>query len=95
MRYSGSPIALSFDEGRQQKELLCVDLNAQGLETVTVLDIPCFQRLISLSGSLDELKQQFAELAQELDEGAVAWLEIQVRGDDYYKDLDASGRIEC
>ena len=89
IRYSGSPIALSFDEGRQQKELLCVDLNAQGLETVTVLDIPCFQRLISLSGSLDELKQQFAELAQELDEGAVAWLEIQVRGDDYYKDLEA------
>lgn len=88
IRYSGSPIALSFDEGQQQKQLLCVDLTAEGLQAVRVLEIPCFQRLISLSGNLAELEQQFAKLGSELDADAVAWLEIQVRGDDYYNDLE-------
>ncbi len=88
IRYSGSPIALSFDEAKQQKQLLQVDLNISGLQAVTVLEIPCFQRLISLSGSLKELEQQFSELAEQLDPEAVTWLEIQVRVDDYYADLD-------
>jgi len=88
MRYSGSPIALSFDEAKQQKQLLRVDLDADGLRAVAVLEIPCFQRLISMSGSLAELEQQFAELAKQLDTEAVTWLEIQVRVDDYYADLD-------
>ncbi len=88
IRYSGSPIALSFDEGRQQKQLLCVDLDSNGLQSVEVLPIPCFQRLLSLSGSLAELEQQFAELAHELDQNAVTWLEIQVRADEYYSDLE-------
>lgn len=95
IRYSGSPIALSFDESRQQKELLIVDLNANGLQTVTELDIPCFQRLISLSGSLAELEQQCAELAKQLDPEAIAWLEIQVKVDDYYADLDERVHLLC
>lgn len=88
IRYSGSPIALSFDEAKQQKELLQVDLDATGLRAVEVLEIPCFQRLISLTGSLAELEKQFAGLAEQLDPDAVAWLEIQVEVDDYYADLD-------
>lgn len=95
IRYSGSPIALSFDESRQQKELLIVDLNANGLQTVTELDIPCFQRLISLSGSLAELEHQCAELAKQLDPEAIAWLEIQVKVDDYYADLDERVYLLC
>ncbi len=88
IRYSGSPIALSFDEAKQQKQLLQVDLDASGLQAVTVLEIPCFQRLISLAGSLKELEQQLTELKDLLDPEAITWLEIQVRVDDYYADLD-------
>ena len=88
IRYSGSPIALSFDESEQQKQLLRVDLSSNGLESVEVIEIPNFQRLISLSGSLAELEQQFAKLKNELDADVIAWLEIQVRVDDYYADLD-------
>lgn len=95
IRYSGSPITLSFDEARQQKELLQIDLTAEGLHSVTPLYIPCFQRLISLSGSLAELEQAFAQLAQELDPKAVTWLEIQVRADDYYADLDERVAALC
>lgn len=95
IRYSGSPIALSFDEAKQQKELLCVDLNSKGLQTVSVIHIPCFQRLISLSGSLAELEAQFVQLAKELDPDAITWLEIQVRADDYFADLDERVNALC
>ncbi len=95
IRYSGSPIALSFDEAKQQKQLLQIDLESTGLLAVEVLEIPCFQRLISLSGSLVELELQFAELAGQLDPDAVAWLEIQVQIDDYYADLDERVTALC
>ena len=95
IRYSGSPIALSFDESKQQKELLQIDLDSTGLQSVQVIEIPCFQRLISLKGSLAELEQQFAALAGELDSTAVAWLEIQVEVDDYYADLDERVTALC
>ena len=95
IRYSGSPIALSFDESKQQKELLQVDFDSTGLLAVKVIEIPCFQRLISLSGSLAELEQQFSELAEQLDPDAVAWLEIQVQIDDYYADLDERVTALC
>ena len=95
IRYSGSPIALSFDESKQQKELLQIDLDSTGLQAVQVIEIPCFQRLISLKGSLAELEQQFAALAGELEPTAVAWLEIQVEVDDYYADLDERVTALC
>lgn len=95
IRYSGSPIALSFDESKQQKELLQIDLTAEGLHSVTPLYIPCFQRLMSLSGSLVELEQAFVQLAEELDSDAITWLEIQVRVDDYFADLDERVAALC
>src|SRR5260370_11724077 len=60
IRYSGSPIALSFDEARQQKEMLLVDVSSDGLEGVMVLEVPCFQPLLSVRGSLKELEPAVA-----------------------------------
>lgn len=95
IRYSGSPIPLSFDEAQQQKQLLRVDLNADGLQAVSELNIPCFQPLISLSGSLAELELRFAELAKQLDRNVVTWLEIRVCVDDYYADLNERVNALC
>lgn len=95
IRYSGSPIALSFDEADQQKELLCIDFTPQGLQSINVIKIPCFQRLISLSGSLAQLEKQFTQLAQELDPDAITWLEIRVEIDDYLSDLDERINALC
>ncbi len=95
IRYSGSPIALSFDEAKQQKELLCVDLDSKGLQAVSVIPIPCFQRLVSLSGSLAELEVQFAQLAKELDPNTITWLEFQVKIDDHLADLNERINLLC
>ena len=87
IRYSGSPIALSFDEARQQKEMLLVEVSAKGLESVTPLLIPSFQTLLSVKGSLKELEPQIRAAAARMPEGATAWLEVVVSADDYLSDL--------
>ncbi|MDN7180738.1 exonuclease subunit SbcD [Caballeronia sp. SEWSISQ10-4 2] len=89
IRYSGSPIALSFDEARQQKEMLLVDVSPDGLERVSVLEVPCFQPLMSVKGSLKELEAAVAVVASQVVEGATVWLEIVVCADDYLSDLNA------
>jgi exonuclease SbcD len=89
IRYSGSPIALSFDEARQQKEMLLVDVSSDGLERVTVLEVPCFQPLMSVKGSLKELEAAVAAVASPVVEGETLWLEIVVCADDYLSDLNA------
>ena len=94
IRYCGSPIALGFDEARQQKEVLLVDLNGDGLGAVTALPVPRFQPLVSVSGNLLALAGAIAAAAAEhgAPEQAV-WLEVTVEEDDYLADLPA--RIEA
>ncbi|MBS0348748.1 MAG: exonuclease subunit SbcD [Proteobacteria bacterium] len=92
IRYSGSPIPLSFDEADQHKEMLLVDLDATGLQAVTPLPVPRFQALASLTGNLDELQGAIAAAALDGNPENPVWLEVVVRTDDYLADLPA--RIE-
>jgi exonuclease SbcD len=93
IRYCGSPIPLSFDEARQQKEMLLVDLDVSGLQAVTALPVPCFQGLVSISGTLANLGNAIAAAAAQVSRERPAWLEITVAEDDYLADLPA--RIEA
>jgi exonuclease SbcD len=87
IRYSGSPIPLSFDEAKQHKEVLLVDLGSQGLERVTALPVPCFQPLLSLKGTLLELQAEISAAAALGSLATPVWLEVLVSGDDYLSDL--------
>ena len=89
IRYSGSPIPLSFDEAKQRKEILLVDLGPGGLETVTPLPVPCFQPLVSVKGSLAELAPAIREAAEQAPASGTVWLEVVVSADDYLSDLQA------
>lgn len=89
IRYCGSPIALSFDEARQAKEVLLVDLDESGLRAVTPLPVPCFQPLQSLAGDLDSLPAALAEAANLGTPERPVWVEVLVRSDDYLNDLQA------
>jgi len=93
IRYCGSPIPLSFDEARQQKEILLVGVDDAGLTTVTPLPVPGFQGLVSISGNLDTLGNAIAAAAAQGSRERPAWLEITVAEDDYLADLPA--RIEA
>lgn len=87
IRYSGSPIPLSFDEAGQQKEVLLVDLDHIGLCGVTPLPVPRFQVLQTLRGSLTEIAEQLPCAAAQGTPEHPVWLEVQVLSDDYLSDL--------
>jgi exonuclease SbcD len=93
IRYCGSPIPLGFDEARQQKEVLLVDLGADGLTAITPLAVPRFQPLISVSGNLLALASAINTAALEGSAEQSVWLEVTVAEDDYLSDLSA--RIEA
>ena len=83
IRYCGSPIPLSFDEAKQQKEVLLVDLDANGLKAVTVLPVPRFQGLVAISGNLVGLPAAIGTAAAQGTREFPAWLEVTVLEDDY------------
>lgn len=65
IRYCGSPIALSFDEAKQNKRVLMVDFEQDKLATITDLLVPCFQRLAMVKTSLTQLTQDVEALVTE------------------------------
>ena len=93
IRYCGSPIPLSFDEAKMPKEILLVDLNAEGLQAVSALPVPRFQGLASISGNLATLAGPIGAAAAEGTFERPTWLEVTVAEDDYLADLPA--RIEA
>lgn len=95
IRYSGSPIPLSFDEARQQKEVLLVEVDETGLRDVSALPVPRFQVLQSLRGTLKTLPAALAEAAAEGSAERPVWLEVQVEGDDYLSDLQVRIAALC
>ena len=93
IRYCGSPIALGFDEARQTKEVLLVELNAQGLQSVTALPTPVCQTLATVAGNLASLPTSLAAVAERGSAEHPVWLEVTVQEDDYLPDL--APRIEA
>ena len=87
IRYCGSPIPLSFDEAKQQKEVLLVELDSSGLRQISALLVPRFQPLLSLRGSLKELESAIQEAAKQGRPEQPVWLEVLVGTDDYLSDL--------
>lgn len=55
IRYSGSPLRYSFSEIHQSKQLLLVDLDADGLAKVTAVPVVQPRAMASLEGTLGEL----------------------------------------
>ncbi|TRO33285.1 exonuclease subunit SbcD [Pseudomonas sp. ALS1131] len=95
IRYSGSPIALSFDEASQQKEVLLLDFGAAALQSITPLPVPVFQPMASLRGSLKDLADAIADLATQGTPERPVWLEVQVSTDDYLSDLQSRINALC
>lgn len=91
IRYSGSPIAMSFDEASQQKSVVLVDtsvsadsLNKQHSLQITTLDIPSSQVMQQIKGDISLVEQQLIELAK-LEQNI--WLDIEISSDEYHSDL--------
>ena len=88
IRYSGSPIPLSFDESGQQKSVCLIDFEQDTLTNLTLLPIPEFQLLRTISGSLKEIAVQLDDLKKQYGEtDTTIWLDIEVSTQDYLSDI--------
>ncbi|WP_174849417.1 exonuclease subunit SbcD [Yersinia artesiana] len=85
IRYSGSPIALSFDELSKEKSVYLVEFVQQALASVTPLFIPQFQPMQLIKGDLAQIEQQLAKFADH--QGLPVWLDIEVATQDYLTDI--------
>ncbi len=93
MRYSGAPIAMGFGEARQEKSVVLVEFKQQTTQSaseinrnsaaaapkpaITLLPVPTFQSLVSISGTLEDI---IAGINQLKLEQSSAWLEIEYTG---------------
>ncbi|CAM4159162.1 exonuclease subunit SbcD [Yersinia intermedia] len=85
IRYSGSPIALSFDELSKDKSVYLVEFHQQALASVTPLFIPQFQPMQLIKGDLAQIEQQLAKFSEH--HGLPVWLDIEVATQDYLTDI--------
>ncbi|MCB1227525.1 MAG: exonuclease SbcCD subunit D C-terminal domain-containing protein [Verrucomicrobiales bacterium] len=83
VRYSGSPLALSFSEAGDGKSVTLVEVEAGGAMRVNPLAVPVWRPLQRLSTELDGLEQVLRGAMAE------AWVELTVRLDQPEPGLDA------
>ncbi|MCL1126525.1 exonuclease subunit SbcD [Shewanella surugensis] len=86
IRYSGSPIPLSFDELKYTKQVVVVEFEKAKRLSITPIEIPIFQPMAVLKGSLDDIAAQLASFDVE-PIGLPTWLFIEVHMQDYFSDL--------
>ena len=84
IRYSGSPIPLSFDELGTQKQVLVVSFDGHQATSVESVPVPLFQDMQVLRGSLDDIEQALSEFENQ---EASTWLCIEVTTQGYLSDL--------
>ncbi|MEZ9998649.1 exonuclease subunit SbcD [Vibrio lentus] len=85
IRYCGSPIPLSFDELKSQKQVCVVEF-VEGERTISQLSVPTFQPLAEIKGDLNEIESQLNQYIG-VEEGQSVWLSIEVQAQDYLSDL--------
>ncbi|MFB9885170.1 exonuclease subunit SbcD [Balneatrix alpica] len=89
-RYSGSPLALSFDEARQTKSMVLQCWQEGQPQAAELIPIPCWQPLWSWRGDLQQLPQALA--AVDWPSQPLTWLDLQIEDQHYLSDL--ASRVE-
>ncbi|GAB3201375.1 exonuclease SbcD [Pontibacter aydingkolensis] len=87
IRYSGSPIPLSFSEVTDTKVVFILDFEEGKLTNLRELEIPCCRKLVRFKGSLDKVKNQIA-LYDNSAYTLPAWAELQVELEASLPDLN-------
>jgi exonuclease SbcD len=55
IRYSGSPIPLSFSETKDTQQVMLLTFAGAGCPTIEALNVPCTRHLVRFSGALEEV----------------------------------------
>jgi exonuclease SbcD len=76
LRYSGSPLPMGFNEGKQQKKIIEIEFDDKN-PVIAEISVPCFQKLIKIAGDLNEIEEKIEEIKLDYPN---AWLEIDYTG---------------
>ena len=79
IRYSGSPLVMSFSEIGKQKRVIEIDTDGMQIEEVAV---PEFQKLARIFGSYDEIMKKLSDMAAD-----DVWIEVTYTGDEILPSL--------
>ncbi|HGY1286029.1 TPA: exonuclease subunit SbcD [Raoultella ornithinolytica] len=86
IRYSGSPIALSFDETGKSKSVNLVTFSNGHLAEVLPLTVPVTQPLAVLKGDFSSISEQLTQW-RDAPQEPVVWLDIEITSDEYLHDI--------
>ncbi|MFT2008024.1 exonuclease SbcCD subunit D C-terminal domain-containing protein [Pontibacter sp. 13R65] len=87
IRYSGSPIPLSFSEVTDKKVVYVLEFHAGKLTDLQELEVPCSRKLVRFKGPLEKVKQQLA-VYDNSSYSLTAWAEVQVELETPLPDLN-------
>ena len=83
IRYCGSPIPMGYGEATQEKKVVLVEFKST-TPNIQEVQVPCFQQLVRIVGSLDDIHAKIEELKKE---ESRAWIEIEYTGSDIIGNL--------
>jgi exonuclease SbcD len=81
IRYSGSPVPLSFTEADDKQQVLLLDFAGAGAPLITPVPVPVARRLQRFHGNLDEVEDAILAFDNEAF-SLVAWADVLVRSDE-------------
>jgi len=87
IRYSGSPISLSFSETDDKKQVVILEFKEGELHLLEEHEIPCNRKLIRIKGDLDTIKRKVM-LLEDYQLKYPAWVEVQVETESFIHGLD-------
>jgi DNA repair protein SbcD/Mre11 len=76
IRYSGSPIPLSFSEMGQQKTVIELEIADGCIHNIQSLPVPFFRNMLQIKGSLSEVKEQLSAYTNDKNLIAITDLDI-------------------
>lgn len=83
IRYSGSPLQMSFGEAKQQKNVCMIEFEGRS-PTVSLIQVPVFQKLESIRGAWDQIEKRITEL---LNMQESIWVEVVYEGEEVTSNL--------
>ena len=85
--YSGSPIALSFSEANDSKEIQMLDFADSTLKAQTLIPVPVFRRLAQIRKSWEDLSEAIRNFNPDTGE-LETWVEVIVKDASFSEDIN-------
>lgn len=99
LRYSGSPLPMSFAEAGEEKSVVIAEFDSRGKvpASMRIVPVPSFQELVSISGNLETTLYSIRELATK---NTNIWASVEVNegeGDirGFWKEIDEVVKDSC